>query len=679
MLDAKLNPAQRAAVEHVDGPLLVLAGAGSGKTRVITHRIARLVELGHRPGAILAVSFTNKAAAEMGERMQPLVGKRAASQLWLSTFHSFGVRFLGEENRHLGYEGRFVIFDQGDALGLVRELLREHGLAGRNLDVMAILTRISLWKNAFLMPDEVKASDFEYDAVARELYPLYQEALASMHAVDFDDLVVAPARLLREKPELREKWQNRFRFLLIDEFQDTNKSQLELVRLLANPMHNVCVVGDDDQSIYGWRGAEVGNILDFERLFPGTTVVKLETNYRSREPIVTVANAVISQSKGPRHAKVLRSAKGAGPKVRVVALTDSATEAKFVVREIRDLAKGGDASPDDRRFPYKSCAILYRSNQQGKLLEEELRIGGVPYRMYGGTQFFDRKEVKDCIAYLRVVDNPRDELSLRRILNVPARGIGEGTLRKVQGHAARKGLRFDAALRAAARGEVEVPARAKAGIGRLFGALDRARDAVKGKAAVAELTERLLQDVGLLESLASDESSHGQRRRENVQFLMRSLRKFDADSRGLSLSQFLTRITLRVEQEEEEEGNQVTLSSLHSAKGLEFDVVFLIGVVEGNLPHSRTTDPKVTEAAPTDVEEERRLFYVGVTRAKELLYLSRPERRTMRGRVTPRVPSRFLQGFPEGAWEAYQPSGEKVMEAEEIADMASQILERLRG
>ena len=366
-----LNPAQAEAVAHRSGPLLVLAGAGSGKTRVITQRIARLVEeTGVAPTRIIAVSFTNKAAAEMRERMEPLVGKRSAEKLWLSTFHSFGVRFLQEENRALGFDGRFVIFDQGDSLGLLRELLRdEFNTDGRSLDMYSLMTRISLWKNAFLAPDEVPERDFEYDAIARKLYPRYVESLSSMHAVDFDDLVVHPVRILKTREDIREKWRARFEHLLVDEFQDTNKSQLELVKLLTNDQRNVCVVGDDDQSIYGWRGAEVGNILDFEQTFPGAKVVKLETNYRSRKPILDVANAVIAKSKGKRHAKTLVSHKGPGPKVRNAALNDATAEAKFVVSEIRELAKGGEHSPDQRRFRFGEIAVLYRSNQQAKIPE----------------------------------------------------------------------------------------------------------------------------------------------------------------------------------------------------------------------------------------------------------------------------------------------------------------------
>lgn len=674
-----LNPQQQAAVDHQHGPLLVLAGAGSGKTRVITMRIQRLMDRGVKPQRILAVSFTNKASAEMKERMAKLVGQKVTEQLWLSTFHSWGVRFLREENRALGYDGKFVIFDQGDALGLVREILREENILDRSIDVNAILTRISLWKNAFKLPADIKPSDFEYDAVARDVYPLYEERLASMHAVDFDDLVVAPAKILKTREDIRKKWQDKFDYLLIDEFQDTNRSQLELVRMLATETKNVCVVGDDDQSIYSWRGADVSNILDFERYFSGATVVKLDTNYRSRKQILDVANGVIAGSRAKRHPKELRSFKGDGAKVRLVTCPDAGHEAEFLVSEIRDLANGGDSAPDNKAFRYGDIAILYRSNMQARILEEELRVEGIPYRLFGGTQFFDRKEVKDAIAYLRVVDNMRDELSVRRIVNTPPRGIGDGTLKKVRARSIVNGTKLFQAL-----GEIEdldVPLNAKRGARNLVDAINGARAALRSGTNIYDVTERLLGETGFTRNLTEDTTPHGKRRRENVDYLMRSVKRFAEDNRASkpTLGQFLTRITLRVEQEEEDEGNKVTLSSLHSSKGLEFGVVFFIGVNEGTIPHKRTTDPSVTEAVVTDVDEERRLFYVGVTRAKELLYLSRPERRTLRGQVSPCYPTRFLEGLPGDAWEIYTPQGKKQMSAGEMNNAAEAILAMLRG
>ncbi|MFO0694590.1 MAG: UvrD-helicase domain-containing protein [Polyangiales bacterium] len=669
---SKLNPSQSAAVEHHRGPLLVLAGAGSGKTRVITHRIARLIERGIRPEQILAVSFTNKASLEMAERMSHIVGPRITERIWLSTFHSFGVRFLGEENRALGYEGRFVIFDQGDCSGLIKDLVRRVRGGDRSMDTGAVLTRISLWKNAFLSPEQIPISSHEYDEVAREVYPLYEKTLSNMHAFDFDDLVVAPVRILEKREDIRAKWQRRFTHLLIDEFQDTNKSQLELVRLLANEDKNVCVVGDDDQSIYGWRGAEVGNILDFERHFPGATIIKLEENYRSREPILAVANAAISRSRGKRHDKQLVPTRLGGDRVRLCQVHDAVAEARLVAKEIKNLRA--------ENIAWKDMAVLYRSNQQAKLVEEELRAEGIPYRMFGGTQFFDRKEIKDAVAYLRVVVHPDDDLSLRRIANYPPRGLGDTSLDRVSAFALRHDLKLEAAF--ARADEIEqLPENARRGAKDLVRALRRARESFRTGASPLATTRHLLEEVGVLENLKGLDGKDGERRRDNLEFLLRSLQRYEENKSvdKPSVAQFLTRITLRFEGDEEETGNRVTLSSLHSAKGLEYDYVFLIGCVEGYLPHSRTTDPKITEAIVTDVDEERRLFYVGVTRAKERLYLSWPTKKQMRGRIAPYTPSRFLDGLPEEWCEHFKIGDDRPMEKAEVADMAAQILAKLRG
>lgn len=672
----RLNPPQQAAVEHDQGPLLVLAGAGSGKTRVITARIARLLDRGVRPEQILAVSFTNKAAAEMGERMAQLVGHDVAGKLQLSTFHSFGVRFLQQENKRLGYDGHFVIYDQGDQMGLLRELLREDRTArgSRKLDSSAILSRISLWKNELRLPEEVPESDFEYDAVARAMYPRYEAALRAMHAVDFDDLVMLPTLLLQKHHDLQEKWQRRFRHILIDEFQDTNAAQMKLLRALVNPLRNVCVVGDDDQSIYGWRGADVNNILQFEQHFPGVRIVKLEDNYRSREQVLDVANAAIERSTRKRHDKRLRAARGPGDNVRMVVCEDPGDEARFVVSEIRDLANS--------QIPYRDMAILYRSNLQARLIEEELRAAGIPYRLFGGTQFFDRKEVKDAAAYLKAVVSPRDHISLRRVLNYPPRGVGNTTVQRLESFRLAHNLSFPEAVLQMDRID-GLPQAAQRGGRRLVDTLGAARERFKSGRQLTQSATQLLEDVGLKSFLLDSDDPMDRKRWENVSFLLRALERYEArpgDERP-SLAQFLTRITLDNSSEEAQEAtpNQVTLTTLHGSKGLEFPYVFLIGIVEGQLPHSRTTDPKITEAAPTDVEEERRLFYVGVTRAQDRLYLSRFKRRMLRGKVMPAAPSRFLDGLPEDAVEDYARETRPAMGTEDVADMAAQLLAQLRG
>jgi len=648
---------------------LVLAGAGSGKTRVITARIARLLRSGVEPGSILAVTFTNKAANEMRERIGATVGPQSADAIWLSTFHSFGVRFVREEAKALSLGSRFTIFDQGDSLGIVRELLRTEAKADRMLDAQAILSRISLWKNALLEPEKVRPRDDEYDQAAASIYRSYESTLADMHAVDFDDLVTKPVVLLREQPRIRGKWRARFAHVLVDEFQDTNIAQLDLVRLLANERGNVCVVGDDDQSIYGWRGACVDNILDFEQHFPGAVVTKLEHNYRSRAAILNVANAAIEKSSKRPYAKVLKPAREGGPPVRICVLPEPQEEAKFVASEIRKLLKEGT---DPREI-----SVLYRSNTQAKLVEEELRIAGIPYRVFGGTKFFDRKEIKDGIAYMRVALNPRDELSLRRIVNTPARGLGAQSLRYIVEHAENHRMSLLRALKNAERIE-QLSARAKASAFRLGEAIERARKGFRA-GGFADTAALLLRTVGMLQDDA-DRSPDAQRRRANVDFLLRSIERVEARSGAdrEALQQLLHHIALdSTDPEEPDVGRQVTLSSLHSAKGLEFSVVFLIGCVEGVLPHSRTTDPKITDASVADLEEERRLFYVGVTRARDVLYLTRHKERVTRGRLVKITPSRFLQGLPEADTESYQSSESRELEREEVADMAKALLARL--
>ncbi len=665
----RLNREQLAAVEHGEGPLLVLAGAGSGKTRVITERIARLLRSGVRPDTILAVTFTNKAATEMRDRLAAAVGRDTASAVWLSTFHSFGVRFVRAEAKALGLGRRFTIFDQGDSLGVVRERLRAESAAERRLDAQAVLSRISLWKNAMLPPDAVRTKDDEYDVAAASIYGSYESTLAGMHALDFDDLVLKPVALMKERPAIRNKWRMRFAHVLVDEFQDTNEAQLELVRLLANEPGNVCVVGDDDQSIYGWRGACVDNLLDFERHFDGATVIKLEKNYRSQPAILNVANAAIEQSPRRPYAKVLEPTRRGDASVRLCVFPEPPDEAKFVASEIRSAQKKG--------IYFRDIAVLYRSNTQAKRLEEELRIAGVPYRVFGGTKFFDRKEVKDCVAYLRLALNPRDELSLRRVLNTPARGLGAQSLLHLQEHAKSKRMSLLSALRHA--GDIEpLSARAQRSATNLGEAIERAR---RGFSAghFSSTARSYLEAVGMLRD-DGDREPAAQKRLANVQYLLVSIERLESRSNADrdALQHLLHQLTLDSSEEDAAEaGNQVTLSSLHSAKGLEFSTVFLIGCVEGVLPHARTTDPRITDASAADLEEERRLFYVGVTRARDMLYLTRYRERVQRGRLVKVTPSRFLQGLPEADLQPYESTESRELERHEVADMAKALLDRL--
>jgi superfamily I DNA/RNA helicase len=673
-----LDDSQRAAVLFERGPLLVLAGAGSGKTRVLTHRIAHLVlERGVRPEQILAVSFTNKAAEEMGERMVPLIGAKAAKALWLSTFHSFGVRFSREESKTLFNEaGRFSIFDQGDAVGLVREIVRREGIGDRKLDLWAVQGRISLWKNKMILPGAVRVKDaVEYDKVAADVYPHYEAALRSMRALDFDDLVVRPATLLSTNEAVRERWSQRFRFLLIDEFQDTNTAQMALVKSLVGPQRNVMVVGDDDQAIYGWRGAEVENILDFEKTFPGTTVIKIVKNYRSVPEVLTIANVAMKQAV-KRHEKSLVPTRRSGDKVRMVTLGTPEQEAKYVAGEIRTLHKDGRKLGD--------IAVLYRSNLQARLVEEELRIEGIPYRLVGGTQFFEKKEVKDAIAYLRIAVNPRDELSLRRILNYPSRGIGDVAIQRIETHALARGKSFvNAVTHADAISDLSDAA--KEGCRKVIKGIEAMRENLESP-QLSRAALGYFESVGIRSDLegaaAGSESVADKQRWANVEHLIKGLDRWEGidEEERPSLATYLQRLTVRREEEgEAAPGNEVTLSSLHGSKGLEWPVVFLIGINEGILPHLRTIDPKASEAAPTDVDEERRLFYVGVTRARDRLYLSRFTRREMRGKELPTAPSRFLTGLPEDILEKVTRDDAKPLEAEANTSSAAALLSMLKS
>ena len=648
---------------------MVLAVAGSGKTRVITARIGRLLASGVPATSLLAVTFTNKAANEMRGRIAATVGAKAAEAIWLSTFHSFGVRFVRTESKALGLGSRFTIFDQGDSLGVVRDLLKRESSADRRLDAQAVLSRISLWKNAMRAPGEVRPRSDEYDEAAASIYGAYEDTLADMHAVDFDDLVIKPVLLLRDRPGIRHKWRTRFEHILVDEFQDTNLAQLELVRLLANERGNVCVVGDDDQSIYGWRGACVDNILDFERHFPGAVVTKLERNYRSRASILNVANAAIAKSSKRPYAKVLEASREGGVPVRVCALPEPQEEAKFVASEIRNLCKQGADLAD--------ISVLYRSNAQAKLIEEELRVAGIPYRVFGGTKMFDRKEVKDGIAYLRVALNPRDELSLRRIVNSPTRGLGTESLRQIAQHAGEQRMSLLRALRSAPQIE-SLSARAKSSAVALADAIDQAARGFR-EGSYADTARSLLRSVGMLRD-DGERSPDAKRRLANVEFLLRSVERLEARSGSDrdALQSLLHNIALDSSDDTESDpGREVTLSSLHSAKGLEFSAVFLVGCVEGVLPHARTTDPRITDASVADLEEERRLFYVGVTRARDILYLTRHKERVHRGRLVKITPSRFLDGLPEADIESYQSTESRELERQEVADMAKALLERL--
>ncbi|HWB79135.1 MAG TPA: UvrD-helicase domain-containing protein [Nannocystaceae bacterium] len=675
-----LNKSQRAAVLCTEGPLVVLAGAGSGKTRVITHRIAHLLELGVPPDRIVAVTFTNKAAGEMRERLAKMVGRKIAGELVLGTFHSIGARLIREDPETYGLDsGRFSILDQGDVLGIVRGLLREHGHHGaddRRFDIGGVTQRISLWKNAFLHGKALEREVVdEYDVVAASVYEHYEDRLRSLGAVDFDDLVCLIASSLDAKPEARERTRARYDYFLVDEYQDTNTAQFEMLRQLCGPPHNLCVVGDDDQAIYGWRGAKIENILRFAELFPGATTIKLEENYRSRAAILGCANAVVKHNK-LRNDKTLIATRHGGEPVHVVTASDGAAEAQWVGRQIRKLVV-------EEREHADEVAVLYRSALQAKAIEEQLQTHGIRYRVLGGQSVYDKKEIKDALAYLKTIVTPRDELALRRALETPPRGIGRQTIEALKRHAAGKGVPMIDAVHNAR--EVQgVQPRAAAILGEFSAMMRAAQQRARQEGSRAALTQ-VLEQIGFRDhvrrEIGSDEATAA--RMAGVDWLLGSVERYENRSRdkgkGPRWSEYFGTLSIEGNNEEEQRETidikgEITLATLHSAKGLEWDHVFLIGVEEGTLPHRRVDAPRRSDAIAGDIEEERRLFYVGITRAKERLWLSRGAARLDRGRELPRAPSRFLEELPSDGVRAYELASEEELSSDAIGRMAEAFL-----
>jgi len=646
----ELNDAQREAVLHGEGPLLVLAGAGSGKTRVIVHRIARLVrELGVFPWHVLAVTFTNKAAGEMRERLVGLLGPVLAADLWVQTFHAFGARFLRREAERAGLSPSFAIYDDDDQLRLARRVLAEGG-AEEDLSPRDLLGRIDRWKNRALGPGEVTFGPEDEEGLRdRDLYRRYEEALRRAGAVDFGDLLVLPVRLLTEDAGLRTRWAGRFRHLLVDEFQDTNAAQYQLLRLLTGEKRNVCVVGDDDQAIYTWRGAEVGNILGFDRDFPGTRIVKLEQNYRSTRTILSAAYAVISRA-GRRREKRLWTENEAGAPLSLLVGDDEQLESERIARAV--------AAERARGTPGDEIAVLYRTNAQSRPLEAALRAARIPYVIVRGTSFYERAEVRDAAAYLRLALSPDSDLDVERVLNRPARGIGEKTVERLRAHAAARGVSLFAALSEAEAVTGVKPAarRALEGFSTLVKGLSEEVRGLDAGIAVQEVLKR----TGLLDRLAAEHSDEAAERAENLAELVAAAREFDESLLGEGpprdpeevqpppLARFLERIALLGEADGETPEGRVALMTLHAAKGLEFEAVFLAGVEDGTLPYERPWDAE--EKRGESLDEERRLCYVGMTRAKHRLTLSLARRRIGYGAGGPSYrempPSRFLQDLP---------------------------------
>ncbi len=629
-LVAELNPQQREAVLHAGGPLVIVAGAGSGKTRVLTRRIARLVASGVEPWRILAITFTNKAADEMRRRVLELVGSELRG-MWVSTFHSACVRILRRNAERIGYRPNFTIYDEGDSRRLVEHVLEDLGIDQKRFPSRAVIGVVSTAKSE-LVDDVAYAARAAtlYERRVADVFAEYERRLVDANAMDFDDLLVRTVKLFHEHLDVLEAYQERFAHVLVDEYQDTNVAQNELVMLLGRAHRNVCVVGDTDQSIYRFRGAEMRNLLDFERAFPDAKVILLQQNYRSTQTILDAANAVIANNL-LRQEKDLWSPLGEGEKIRRFRGRDEREEAGFVADEIRQLSRTG--------VPFDEIAVFYRTNAQSRALEAALMERGVPYQVIGGTRFYDRREIRDTLAYLRLTVNPGDEVSLRRVLNVPRRGVGDTTLSRLVGYASAAGTSFAEVLRRAE--EAGASGKALGGIRSFLEILDSLEAEVAVERRPSEVIEEVLERTGytaMLESearLGGAKSIEAEGRLENLAELISVATEFN------DVASFLETTTLAAAQDSIEEGPMVSLMTLHTAKGLEFRVVFLTGMEEGLFPHNQTL------SEPDELEEERRLCYVGITRAKELLYLTNTWNRTLFGSYQASLPSRFLKEIPE--------------------------------
>jgi len=642
----QLNPRQREAVTTTEGPLLVMAGAGSGKTRVLAYRIAYLIAKNIAPPwAILAITFTNKAAREMQERVVNLVGP-AAADIWVSTFHSMCVRILRKDIERIGYGSSFGILDATDQLSVVRNVMKELNLDTKRFEPKAVLAAISAAKNELVTAEQYadRQGDF-FQSIVAKVYLQYQKRLKSNNALDFDDLIMLTVRLFREEPEVLDYYQRKFRYIHVDEYQDTNHAQYALCKLLAARHRNFCVVGDSDQSIYRWRGADITNILNFEKDYPEAKTVLLEQNYRSTSTILDAANAVIANNVG-RKAKNLWTERRGGENIVVCEADTEHGEGMFVAGEIRRNVEEG-------RFRYADHAVLYRTNAQSRVIEEILIKSEIPYRIVGGIRFYDRKEIKDMLAYLRLAANPDDDISMERVINVPRRGIGDTTWDKVATEAAARGV---SVFRLLCDGldELDIQARARKALGE-FRDLIHNLHQMSEYLSVTELTERAAEMSGYREELRRENTLEAQARLENIDELLSVTQEFEKRNEDKSLLAFLTDLALIADIDTLESGEDaqdaVVLMTLHSAKGLEFPAVFIVGMEEGIFPGSRAL------MEPEELEEERRLCYVGITRAMRRLYLSYARTRLLYGRTSSNMPSRFLAEIPDGLKDVRQSGG----------------------
>ena len=628
-----LNPMQREAVEYTEGPLLILAGAGSGKTRVLTHRIAWLIEKKEvKPWNIMAITFTNKAAKEMRERVDNIVGC-GSEAVWVSTFHSSCVRILRRYIDRLGYGNNFTIYDTDDSKAVMKEVMRRLDLDPKIYKERGLLAKISAAKNEMILPEEYERNAIRWeDRKTAEAYLEYQAALRRSNALDFDDLLVKTVELFRADPEVLDYYQERFRYIMVDEYQDTNRVQFEFVSLLASKYKNLCVVGDDDQSIYKFRGADIGNILGFERVFPGSKVVKLEQNYRSTKNILNAANEVIANNTG-RKAKRLWTENEEGSLIFFRQFQNGFEEAEYIAGDISGKVRKGSAS-------YRDFAILYRTNAQSRLFEEKFLTANIPYKLVGGVNFYARREIKDLLAYLKTVDNGQDDLAVQRIINVPRRGIGATTIGRVEAHAGEQEISFYDAL---------LEAEYIDGVGRsltklrAFTTFIQSLRSAAGYLTVKELLERIIEETGYVQELEAENTDEARARIENIDELLSKAADYQETADNPSLSGFLQEVALVADIDSVEEGSDyVLLMTLHSAKGLEFDHVYMAGMEDGLFPSYMT----ITGGDSSELEEERRLCYVGITRARKSLTMTAAMMRMVRGETQYNKTSRFIREIP---------------------------------
>ncbi|HBF5831524.1 TPA: DUF3553 domain-containing protein [Clostridioides difficile] len=644
-----LNPAQREAVEKTEGPVLILAGAGSGKTKVLTTRIAYLIEdKGVQAPNILAITFTNKAANEMRERVEQNIGPET-KDMWISTFHSCCVRILRKDINKIGYNRSFVIYDSADQVTLVKDCLKELNLSDKVFEPKAVISAISGAKDKLYTPKQFKDINMADNRMVKiaDIYALYQDRLKRNSALDFDDLILKTVELFKANDEVLAYYRSRFRYIMVDEYQDTSKAQYELIKLLAREHQNICVVGDDDQSIYVWRGADIRNILEFEKDYDNVHVVKLEQNYRSTQVILDAANKVISNNI-ERKRKKLWSEKKEGELIKIQLTGSEIEEADFIADSIAQIAR-------KENRPYKDFAVLYRANAQARPVEDALNRSQIPYNIYGGTKFYERKEIKDLLAYLRVIQNPQDDISIKRIINVPRRGIGLRTIEKIEDRANLKQESiYSVLIDIETNSDISTKARASiSGFVDIIGTLRT----IKEVYPVSKLIEKVLDTTGYMDELVeirnknekdlTGKGEEAQDRIDNLREFISIALEFESSNddtyENKDLETFLTSIALTSESNDEEDNDRVSLMTIHTSKGLEFPVVFLTGMEEGLFPISRA----IKSMSDSQIEEERRLCYVGITRAKEELYMSLTEKRTLYGKTNVAIASRFMEELPE--------------------------------